>query len=80
MRSKASGKGKGMRVASSGNDVRGMSPLTRPAGAQKILFTPVVRSRVHEYTWVYFFITWSVIFDDVKAGGEVEEWDSSAMP
>ena len=25
-------------------------------------------------------LTWLVIFDDVKAGGEVEEWDSSAMP
>ena len=34
-------------------------PLTRPAGAPKILVTPAVRSRVHEYTWawVYFFIT-----------------------
>ena len=25
-------------------------------------------------------LTWSVIFDDVKAGGEGEECDSSAMP
>jgi hypothetical protein len=29
--------------------------LARLAGAQKILFTPAVRSRVHEYTWAYFF-------------------------
>ena len=30
-------------------------PLARTAGAQKILFTPAVRSRVHKYTCVYFF-------------------------
>jgi hypothetical protein len=30
-------------------------PFARPAGAQKILFTPAVRSRVHKCTWAYFF-------------------------
>ena len=30
-------------------------PLTRPAGTQKLLFTPSVRSRVRKDTWVYFF-------------------------
>jgi len=32
-------------------------PFARPAGAQKILFTPAVRSRVHKCTWAYFFTT-----------------------
>jgi len=30
-------------------------PFARPASAQKILFTPAVRSRVHKCTWAYFF-------------------------
>ena len=30
-------------------------PFARPAGAQKILFTPAVRSRDHKCTWAYFF-------------------------
>jgi len=30
-------------------------PFAQPAGAQKILFTPAVRSRVHICTWAYFF-------------------------
>jgi len=30
-------------------------PFARPAGAQRILFTPAVRSRVHKCTWAYFF-------------------------
>ena len=55
-------KGKGKGVACSGSAVAlreatslDTFPFARPAGAQKILFTPEVRSRVHNSTWAYFF-------------------------
>jgi len=55
-------KGKGKGVACSGSAVAlreatslDTLPFARPAGAQKILFTPEVRSRVHNSTWAYFF-------------------------
>ena len=57
-------KGKGKGVACSGSAVAlreatslDTLPFAQPAGAQKILYTPEVRSQVHNSTWAYFFKT-----------------------